>query len=332
MDGLRKCNAEATTHLHTICEFSLNRPPLRPKVDKQSYDELKPGVDRALAVLQWYVELQQHFVAVIRELAGTGGPPSSEALALLIEAVDVLVVLENQFSGWSACVNRFSWFKRTFTQIRREVAAETDAEKLTRDISKFQGFIGNASFPLGMHMTGPLRTEVQKVQHSQRPLLAALQQLASAASAKGEADPACLRPLPYLLYLADGESSGGFNVFDCGAKELAPVQKVFKRYPMAECSPPSRILEELHLPGSHPVHLGTVLARCPHYTSSMRTKVRRPQQRTLQQRRAQSLQSPRLRTSRTPRQGARTYFCLRPEQPDGVLRVCAPGFSSGCLR
>lgn len=275
MDALRKSNAAVAAHLHSICEFSLNRPPLRAKVDKQSFDELKPGIDRGIALLNWYEELQINFVALLRELAAKSksGAPPADALSLLVESVDALVVLENQFSGWSACINRFSWFKRTFTQIRREVAAELDADKLTKDISRFQGFIGNAAFPVGMHMTGPLRAEVKKVNGHTVPLLAALQQLSAAASAKSSADPACLRPLPYLLYLADGDAGSSFNVF-ARPKELAPVQRVFKRYPTADCGPPMQIVRELGLGEAHPVHLGTVLTRCPHYHASMRTKVR----------------------------------------------------------
>jgi len=273
MDGLRKSNADSASHLRTICEFSLNRPPLRAKVDKQSYDELKPGVDRAIAVLDWYNQLLQHFVAVLKELSSSSSPPPQEALSLLIESIDVLVVIENQFGGWSACMNRFSWFKRTFTQIRREVAGETDCDQLTRDISRFQGFIGNASFPIGMHMTGPLRVEVKKVGRSEAPLLAALQQSTAAASGKADANAACLRPLPYLLYLVDGDTgSDGYNVFTASPKDLVPVQKVFKKFPMADCGPPEEMVRELGLAAGHPVHLGTVLARCPHYQPSMRTK------------------------------------------------------------
>jgi hypothetical protein len=272
MEALRKSNAAVATHLHSVCEFSLNRPPLRAKVDKQSFDELKPGIDRAIALFDWYEELRKNFAALLRELAAKSGTPPAEALSLLVESVDALVVLENQFSGWSACINRFSWFKRTFTQIRREVSAELDADKLTKDISRFQGFIGNAAFPVGMHMTGPLRVEVKKVDGHPGPLLAALQQLSAAASAKGEADPSCLRPLPYLLYLADGDAGSSFNVF-ARPKELAPVQRVFKRYPTADCGPPVQMVRELGLGEAHPVHLGTVLTRCPHYNASMRTKV-----------------------------------------------------------
>jgi len=79
-----------------------------------------------------------------------------------------------------------------------------------------------------------------------------------------------LRPLPYLLYLVDGDG-GGYNVFD-GRAKLAPVQRVFRKHPMAECAPPAELITELGLPPGHPIHLGTVLARCPHYLASMRKK------------------------------------------------------------
>lgn len=265
--ALSNCVAAAPQHLRTICEFSLNRPPMRAKVDRQSFDELKPGVERAIALLEWYKQLQQLFVDQVRAL--TDADASAPALTALVEALDACIVLENQFGGWSACVNRFSWFKRTFGQIRREVAQDgIDCDQLQKDISRVQTFIGDVSFPIGMHMTGPLRKEVKRVPGHERPLLAALFQLVSAASEPPA--PSQLRPLPYLLYLCDGDVGGGsYNVF--GAR-LSAVQKVFRKHPMAECAPPAQLVAELELPAGHPVHLGTVLSRCPHYLPSMRTK------------------------------------------------------------
>ena len=225
--------ARSATPMTTICEFSLNRPPMRPKVDRQSYDELKPGIDRALELLDWYSQLQQNFVALVRELAQSGAAPSPSAVQALVDCIDLCVVLENQFGGWSACINRFSWFKRTFSQIRREVAQEVDCEKLTRDLSRFQAFIGacalllecarritgsathppprvaqyspasptstpehtswllllcragDSLYPIGTHLTGPLRREVQKVHGSGEPLLAVLHALTASASGAG---------------------------------------------------------------------------------------------------------------------------------------------------
>jgi len=50
--------------------------------------------------------------------------------------------MENQFSGWSACVNRFSWFKRTFGMLRKEVANDVDVDALNKNVNRFQGLIG----------------------------------------------------------------------------------------------------------------------------------------------------------------------------------------------
>jgi len=264
---LSKSSAGASEHLRSICEFSLNQPPMRAKVDKQSYDELKPGVQRAMVLYDWFVELQANFTSFLSELAQAGGTPSPEHLQLLADAIDACVVLENQFGGWSACVNRFSWFKRTITQIRKEVSAsDPDCERISKAIPKFQNFIGHSSFPIGMHMTGPLRVETKKVDGHERLLLAALFHCQQTAAAQSSPSASQLRPMPYLLYLADGDTSGS-NVF-VGTK-LAPVQKLFKRFPIAECGPPPELVRELGLAPGHPVHLGTVLSRCPHYLPSM---------------------------------------------------------------
>jgi len=140
---LEQSSTAAREHLRSICEFSLNRPPLRPKVDMQSYTELKPVVERAIALLDWFNELQQIFSNFLGELAKEGGTPSVEHLTLIVSAVDECIVLENQFGGWSQLINRFSWFKRTFQTVRQEVVStDPTAEKLTKDLGRFQGFIG----------------------------------------------------------------------------------------------------------------------------------------------------------------------------------------------
>ena len=117
-----------------------------------------------------------------------------------------------------------------------------------------------------MHLTGPMRAAVHKAPGHERPLLACVSQLSAAVDVaggpgapSGAAAPAhLLRPLPYLLYLADGASEpGGYNVFHEKAR-LKPAQKVFKRFPMADCSPPASMIAELGLAAGHPVHLGTV--------------------------------------------------------------------------
>jgi len=119
-----------------------------------------------------------------------------------------------------------------------------------------------------MHLTGPLRAEVKKVSGHEPLLIAALVQTASAAADGGA--PSHLRPLPYLIYFADGDSDR-YNVF-ADNKTLQPTQKVFKKHPMADCSPPPAMSSSLGLQQGHPIHLGTVLSRCPHFLPSMRTK------------------------------------------------------------
>lgn len=146
---LQQSAEAAQEHLGTICEFSLNRPPMRAKIDVQSYDELKPGVQRALALVDWFDGLQQNFAAFLGEAASQGGTPSPQQLELIGSALDACVVLENQFSGWSNCINRFSWFKRTFAQVRNEVSAsDPSAEQLAKDLPRLQSLIGAAELRL----------------------------------------------------------------------------------------------------------------------------------------------------------------------------------------
>lgn len=131
---------------------------------------------------------------------------------------------------------------------------------------------GDIHFPVGMHLTGPLRAAVKKgCAGHERPVVAALLQTAAAAESAGASAPAhFVRTLPYLLCLADGDAGDAYDVFR--SVKLQSVQRVFKKHPTAECAPPAELARELGLPAGYPVHLGTVLARCPHYQASMRTK------------------------------------------------------------
>ena len=139
--ALKETLSAFPTHLRTVCEFSRG-PPMRAKVDRQSFDELKPGVDKALAVLDWFEQLQLHLAALVEALGHRKPSPGDDELQQLAQAVDCCVVMENQFSGWSALVNRFSWFKRTFGMLRKEIASEIDVDKLNKDITRFQSLIG----------------------------------------------------------------------------------------------------------------------------------------------------------------------------------------------
>jgi hypothetical protein len=140
--ALKETLSAFPTHLRTVCEFSLNRPPMRAKVDRQSFDELKPGVDAALAMLDWFEQLQLHLAALMEALGHRKPSPGDDELQQLAQAVDCCVVMENQYPGWSALVNRFSWFKRTFGMLRKEIANEIDVDKLNKDITRFQNLIG----------------------------------------------------------------------------------------------------------------------------------------------------------------------------------------------
>ena len=139
--ALKETLSAFPTHLRTVCEFSRG-PPMRAKVDRQSFDELKPGVDKALAVLDWFEQLQLHLAALVEALGHRKPSPGDDELQQLAQAVDCCVVMENQFSGWSQLVNRFSWFKRTFGMLRKEIASEIDVDKLNKDITRFQSLIG----------------------------------------------------------------------------------------------------------------------------------------------------------------------------------------------
>lgn len=246
---------------------------MRAKVDRQSFDELKPGVEAALALLDWYEQLQTELITLVDRLAKAAPPLPPDELTMICQAVDCCVLMENQarqsargppptrasvargrythgvpppdgrlppkprhtrhfrsavhlrgektdtravgprsrplspppplvraqFSGWSACVNRFSWFKRTFGMLRKDVAGEVNVEKLNKDINRFQNLIGSTQFPIGTHMTGPLRDRLKKVHRRRRP----------ARTFPAAPSPRSARPTPTARGLAGERCSKG---------------------------------------------------------------------------------------------------------------------------
>lgn len=259
-------------HMQTVSDFANNQQPLRAKVDRQSFDDLKPGYDAAMAIVTWHEALVNGFVCAVADAASSGVAPDC---TLLAGAVDCCVLLENQFGGWSNITNRFSWFKRTFTHIRSELSAEIDTERHGADIGRFQSFIGNASCPIGIHLTGPLRSAVKKVAAHESVILQILR--ARVAASQGGKDhiptPTQLRPLPYLMYIADGDvAPGSFNVFtQLQSGELRALRAIFRRYPDIACTTQETMAEAA--PGATVmVQLALVLHRCPHFTAAMATR------------------------------------------------------------
>jgi len=269
VDVLRSVVADAEQHFRAICNFS-SAKPMRAAVDMQSYEDLKPGVLLSFAVLEWYNRLSGALVAMVSELAtAPDGPTTETARSLLLDALDACVLIECQYAGWSNAMNRFSWFKRTVQALGNQVAAEPDMPQIKADMQKFQSFIGNAQFPIGLHMTGPLRTEVKKVEKHERVLMAALEHGVKRAAGPRPADSE-LRPLPVVMVFADGElTPGSFNVFTSGSPALKPLQQLFKKFPQVEISSP---LHGADSSAGVPLRLAVVLQRCPHYTQQMGSK------------------------------------------------------------
>ena len=66
-------------------------------------------------------------------------------------------------------MNRFSWYKRTVQALGAQVSQNTEVIAMRDDMLAFQSSIGNPQFPLGMHMTGPLREKLKRVCDQRTP-------------------------------------------------------------------------------------------------------------------------------------------------------------------
>lgn len=85
------------------------------------------------------------------------------------------MVIECQFGGWSGAINRFSWFKRTVKEVYPKLTHEPELPRIRSSLDSFQEFIANVNFPLGVHLTGPMRTEMKKVAGHEQLLLDTLE-------------------------------------------------------------------------------------------------------------------------------------------------------------
>lgn len=90
----------------------------------------------------------------------------SQARATVLAAIDSCVLIESQYSGWSAAMNRFSWFKRTVKELGSKLAQDPDISVIRPNLDQFHEFIANVMFPIGIHMTGPMRSLVKQVDQS----------------------------------------------------------------------------------------------------------------------------------------------------------------------
>merc|ERR1719378_230722 len=93
-----------------------------------------------------------------------------------------------------------------------------------------------------------------------------------AAEAKPKPENPQLRPIPFMLYIADGDNTpGSYNVFTADMPTIKATQQVIKRFPEVDCTPPAA-------DGAEPAEQGTimqlavVLQRCPHWMPNMANK------------------------------------------------------------
>jgi len=264
VDALHAALRDAETHLLAISSFTRAKP-MRAVVDESSFDDLKPAMLRCFAVLDWYARLTAAVGGALAELAAG---ESQAGQAALLGAIDACVLIESQFSAWSAAMNRFSWFKRTVKELGSKIAHDPDIALIRTNLDAFQAFIANVQFPIGIHMSGPLRAEVKKVPNHEATLLSTLEFGVKRVTLPRPTD-AELRPLPLLIVYADGDATpGSFNVFTAARPQLKGAMQLFKKFPEVEAAPPDSDDSE----GAVKLHLAIMLQRCPHYTQQIGAK------------------------------------------------------------
>jgi cytoplasmic FMR1 interacting protein len=153
----------------------------------------------------------------------------------LIKLVDLLLKLDS-LKDMKACLqNDFSSYKRAFQLVRNELP---DAEEISAEVHNLQMFLGNPQHPKSLIFHN-LKTELQKISGFEDVFVAMLSQAVDYFDQELYVTPeekwALLRALPHIMLLLDGDSAvdkKSFNVFKSKKVALAPLQKLFKRFPV----------------------------------------------------------------------------------------------------
>jgi cytoplasmic FMR1 interacting protein len=231
-------------------------------IHKQTFNILRPQILK----LKEFMEFHEKAVGVIRvnvllvQKADAAKSVQSEPLLdLLIDAIDMLVLLDALKDMRAALQNDFSRYKRAFTPIRGELA---DSDRLSDEIHTLQMFLSNPQQAHNLIMSH-LKTDVHKVAHFEVVISLLINHAMDCIETGTYLTPnelhAYYRVLPHLLYLVDSDDQkGGHNVFKLGSSDkikfsLSRMQKLFKSFPIIP------LYADMH------IDVMFVLRRCKHW-------------------------------------------------------------------
>jgi cytoplasmic FMR1 interacting protein len=237
---------------------------LKLEIHHRTFDILRPQIVKLKELMEFHeraVGIVRVNVLLVQKADASKSVQSEPLLDLLIEAIDMLVLLDALKDMRAALQNDFSRYKRAFTPIRGELP-ESDA--LSDEIHTLQMFLSN---PQQAHnlILSHLKTDIHKVAHFEIVLSLLINHAMDCIDNGNYLLPkelhAYYRVLPHLLYLADSDdksAKGGYNVFKLSSSSsikfsLSRLQKMFKTFPIIP------LYADMH------IDVMFVLRRCQHW-------------------------------------------------------------------
>ena len=234
------------------------------EIHKKTFNILRPQIIKLKQFMQFHEEavgVVRVNVQLVQKADAAKLVQSEPLLDLIIDAIDMLVLLDALKDMRAALQNDFARYRRTFTSIRGELA---DSDALSDEIHTLQMFLSSPSQAHNL-ILAHLKADIHKVAGYEVVLSLLLNHAMDSIEGGMYLLPkqlhAYYRVLPHLLYLGDSDDKNnqkGVNIFKLGSSDkikfsLSRMQKLFRPFPF------------IPLYADMSIDVKFVLRRCAHW-------------------------------------------------------------------
>lgn len=210
--------------------------PNKNEIYEGTYDVLEPEIKKLKNFMYFQRDTVKVFCDHVKKITSyfdkkknkEEDSPSESYLWLLIQLLDRFALLD-ALKNMKACLNNdFSFYKRSFGFLRRNLSATDDQTQENHTLYLFLAHQNS--------ITTNLKTEIQQIPGFEDVLAALLNQCAKMLENNEYLTPyekhAALRVLPYGLILMDGDANTPYNIFKSKKINLKRFASLFKKYPV----------------------------------------------------------------------------------------------------
>lgn len=191
---------------------------------------LRPGMFKIKELISFVVEANQVLHACVVHLVNienSNGTVPEGLYSSMIKLIDVLVKLDNLKDIKSS-------IKNDFTRYKRVIGSSPDA---LEELNLLQSFLSNQDPSKSRnYIFLSLRDEIKRIVGHEDVIMNLVDFALSCLDENRYLTPnerfLLIRILPHLILIADGNETGGINVFRQYRSKLSPVQKLLKKFPV----------------------------------------------------------------------------------------------------